>query len=443
MKKRQEMAVAVKRWFLLMVAAALVFGVSGCAFPSQNVKDLLGAPAIGEGQGEIREALAAYLGEDPQYKYPKEGSWLSPLVMADLNGDGVEEGVVLYSVANSTGANKGRGNNVYLAVLEHKDGKWVVQSDVPGPDIEVASLQVADLLGDGTQQILVGYASSNLKSKILTLYLYSEASLKIVYQLPYSRYGLFHFSESSGTDLVVVSPEDQVAGMQLYFLPTAEGEFLAPSQPVALDPNFIGCLQIAPSMDAEGAPLLVIDGVYDKGLLASQFVYFSGEHFYTVDDSGKMRADTGRMNPLLLSQDIDGDGVVEVPRRVGNNTIPTLNGDKNLEYIEWLDFKRADFNGLEPVVEQFGLLDSDREIYIKLPEEWQGRIKVVDGSQKGEWVLQNAQTLKPLLSVKTFKPEQTAPMDGLLVPGTDNTYILPGESLTALEIQQVAVKRMG
>ncbi len=423
----------MRRALLFCVAACLLFVLGGCSLTSQNVKDLLRAPALGPGQGEIQDALAAYLGEEPQYKFPKEGEWRSPLIRADLNGDGQEEGILLYSVANSTSGNKTKGNNVYIAVLEEKDGKWVVQADLDGADIEVASFSVVDLLGDGTKQILIGYASANLKSKVLTLYQYQDAALKIVYQMPYSRYDIVDFGEEADSGLVLVSPEDQVAGLQLHFLPVRQGAFLDPEPPVKLDSNFIACLTIAASRNEENEQFLVIDGMFDKGLIASQFVYFSGEHFYTVDDSGKMRAESGRLNPLLQSRDIDNDGMLEIPRRVGNDPIFTVNGDKNLEYIEWLDFRKVEYGALEPVVEQFGLLDSDRKLYIRLPEEWRGRIKVADGSQKGEWMIQNVQTLSTLLMLKTYEEDQTPPRGSLKVPGADNTFIVYGSSLTMQE----------
>ena len=435
-----HVAVQWRRALLFCVSVCMLFVLGGCSFTSQNVKDLLRAPALGPGQREIQEALAAYLGEEPQYKFPKEGDWRSPLIRADLNGDGQEEGILLYSVANSTSGNKEKGNNVYIAVLEEKNGKWVVQADLDGADIEVASFAVVDLLKDGTKQILIGYASANLKSKVLTLYQYQDAALKTVYQMPYSRYEIVDFGEKLDSGLALVSPEDQVAGLQLHFLPVRQGAFLDPEPPVKLDPNFIACLTIAASRNEEGEQFLVVDGMFDKGLIASQFVYFSGEHFYTVDDSGKMRAESGRLNPLLQSRDIDDDGMLEIPRRVGNDPIFTVNGDKNLEYIEWLDFRKVEYGALEPVVEQFGLLDSDRKLYIRLPEEWRGRIKVADGSRKGEWIIQNVQTLSPLVTLRVYEEDQTPPQDALKVPGADNTFIVFGSALTLQE--EIVIKAM-
>ncbi len=117
-----------------------------------------------------------------------------------------------------------------------------------------------------------------------------------------------------------------------------------------------------------------------------------------------------------------------------------MNGDKNLEYIEWLDFRKVEYGALEPVVEQFGLLDSDRKLYIRLPEEWRGRIKVADGSRKGEWIIQNVQTLSPLVTLRVYEEDQTPPQDALKVPGADNTFIVFASALTLQE--EIVIKAM-
>lgn len=418
------------RVFLLSVLfVALVTSFTSCAFAPQNLENLLRAPALGSGQGEIQEALTLYLsGEEPQYKYPKEGEWRSPLIQADLNGDGVEEGVLLYSLVNSTTANKEKGNNVYIAVLEQKDGVWFVQADLDSQAAEVASFEVVDLLGDNTRQLIVGYASANLTAKTFVLYQYIDGTLTTIHRKSYSRYELGDFTGRGGTDLVLVSPVEQLDGLQFQYLPVKNGQFLEPQAPVKLDSNFASCAGIYPSLSNEGEQVLVVDGVLETKMLASQLVYFSGEHFFVTDDAGKMRGESGRLNPILKAKDIDDDGIVEIPRRVGKYEIRTINNDKHLEYVEWVDF-----TGPEPISKEFGLLDTDRGVFVGLPADWQGRISVTDGKEKGEWVVQNAQTLDTLLQLRFYGEEDLPPRNSVLVPGTSSVYIVPSSSVTAEE----------
>ncbi len=427
--------ILLKRWFVCGIALCLAAVMVGCApLALQNVNDLLRAPELGQGQGEIQKALAAYLGEQPEYKYPKEGDWRSPLIVEDLDGDGIAEGILLYSLAGSTTAR--RGNNVYVAVLEQQDGTWTVTQDLEGAGTEVASFEVASLLGGNTKQLIVGFAASaNLSNKSLSLYEYKDHQLgDLLYPTPYSRYELADFTGGGNTDLVIVTPDDQLGGLKLQYIPTSSGSLNLGLPPVKLDANFFSCSGIYPSSSADGSRLLVVDGVTDTKILTSDILYFSGEHFYKVDDSGALVGETARANPLLGARDIDGDGIVEIPQRVGMTEIVTLAGDKHLEYVQWMDFTAA-----QPQVKQFGLVDSGKGAYIHLPDAWMDKIRIQDGTAAEEWVIQDEASRRRLLSLRVFEGGETPPLDAILVSRVSRAYLLPSNTLTAAERKAITV----
>ncbi len=403
--------------------------LSGCAsLTFQNTNELLRAPALGEEQGEIQKALAATLDQEPQFKFPKEGGMQSPLLIADLDGDGNDEGAVLYSVQDSAAGVQDKGSQVYLAILEKQDKQWVVTQDALGLGSDVASFDVADLLGDGSQQLIVGYAAANLSNKTLALYQYSDNQLIEVYHTPYSRYALGDFTGQGGTDLVWVSRDDQVGDLQLLHMPVEAGAFTAPHTPVKLESNITACDGLYPSLGANGSRVLVVDGVVANNMLASQLVYFSGEHFYTLDDATRLLGDSARANPLLKARDIDGNGVVEIPIPV-SGSIQVEAGDKQLQFIEWIDFITG-----EPTVKNFGLLDSNRGVYTSLPGSWQGNITVTDGVKEDEWVVRDRETERSLVRLKTLEADEEMPSDDVVrLPGFSNTYLIASKTLSKTE----------
>ncbi|MDL2253127.1 hypothetical protein LJC49_03550 [Ruminococcaceae bacterium OttesenSCG-928-I18] len=414
-------------------ALCLALLLAGCApLTMQNINDLLRAPELGQGQGEVQKALAAYLGEQPEYKYPKEGGMRSPLIVEDLNGDGVNEGILLYSLANSS--TPGRSGNVYVAVLEQQEDEWVVTQDLEGAGSEVASFELADLFDNGQKQIVVGYASANLNTKIFSLYEYADGQLAdLIYPAAYSRYELADFSGQGGMSLVIVSPDDQLGGLNLQYIPPKEGVLDLSLTPIKLDTNFSSCAGIYPSSSSEGQ-LLVVDGVTETQVLASEILHFSGEHFFKVDDGGTIVGETARTNPLLNTRDIDGDEVVEIPRRVGMTEIVTLAGDKHLEYVEWMDFTTE-----EPKSKQFGIVDSDKGVYIRLPEPWRENIRIEDGKQSGEWSIRDTATRATLLTLEIFDGGQAPPMDAILVSRISDAYLVLSSSLPSYERNTIAV----
>lgn len=423
----------MRRLTSLVACLLVVLLLSGCgSLAYQNITDLLRAPALGGGYDEIQLALKQYLGgEEPQYKFPKEGSYRSPIVLVDLDGDGKNEAVLLYSMDDSTALGREKGNKVYVAVLQKLDGAWQVVQDVQGPTTDVASLQVSDLLGDGTRQLIVGFASANLSGKTFSLYIYQNTRLVKLYEYGYSRYAIADFTGRGGNDLVLVTRDDDPDGLQLVYIPTAEGRFLLdePPTPVPLDPLCVNCVGIWPSTLPDGERILVLDGVaVDSGALYSQVVYYSGQRFYTIGDSSILRGPTSRQNSLLRSRDIDGDGVVEIPVRAGNK-VETPEGDKNLEFVDWKDFT----SDAEPQTKQYGLLDSDRSVYVRLPSAWRGQVSVADGYAKNEWVLLRTRSQQTLMTMHTLEAGQNPPLGAVRVPGSTSSYLLLGNGLTEEE----------
>lgn len=408
--------------------------LAGCApFGIQNVNDLLRAPALGEGQGEVQEALAGEVGDEIEFKFPKEGDQRSPLVMADLDGDGVEEAVVLYSLPAGAAL---ASSNVRIAVLARQaDESWAVVQDEEGVASDVASLEVADLLADGTKQVLVGYATANLGTKTLAIYRYREGGLVADKPILYSRYALGDFTGRGGTDLIVVSRDDQVSGLLMQYIPAVDGAFDYSQNAVPLGTGFnlTSCLGLYASESAAGEErLIVADCLVDEtNMLVSPIIHYSNERFYEAGTADQI-GETGRQTRLLTSRDIDGDGIVEVPRRVGNEAVITPKGDKNLEFIEWMDF-----TGEAPLRKQFGLLDTDRGVYIRLPDGWLGGedgeeallVQVVDGSGEGEWAIENKITRRRLLSLVIYGEGEEPPEEAELASEASNAWLVPQSSL--------------
>lgn len=433
----------VKRLVAALLAVGLTFLLAGCSsLTFQNVNELLRAPELGQGLDEIQKALKAYLGgEEPQYKFPRGGDWRSPLIRTDLNNDGREEAILLYSVPEASAAYREKGGNVYIAVLEQIENVWTVVQDIQGLSTEVLSLEVANLLGDGSRQLIVCYANANLTSRVFALYQYLGLKLLQTHQFSYSRYEIGDFTGRGSDTLVLVSGTEQSGGLLLYYLSVKKDAFVPESQltPVKLDVNFVSCVGISPSAAPGGGHLLVVDGHMstDTGALASQFVYYSAENdlFYTTDDFNALRSTTSRLSPLLKSRDVDNDGIVEIPQLMRSVPVLANSGivERELDYVEWVDFTDA-----EPVRKQYGLMDPDRGLYVRFPQEWYGKVEILSGEKSGEWHVQNRASQKLLLSLRSFGQGEMPPVGASRVPGTTNYYLLIDSGVSTEDRQQIS-----
>lgn len=429
--------VALLCCFVLLLAGCTPLGV-------QNINELLRAPALGEGQGEVQKALELELGDGVEYKFPKEGDERSPILMADLDGDGTREALLLYSIPAGTVTD--HSSNVYVAVMKRQGDEWKLVQRIEGAGSEVASLEAADLLGDGTTQVLVGYAPANFTSRFLAVYQWQDGKLRLASErtTTYSRYELADFTGRGGKDLIIVSADNQLSGLLLQHVPVVDGQLDYSKETVALGTGMKvqSCAGMYPSVNAEGEHLIVVDMITENDLLVSQFIYYWGEQFVGQPNPEAFLGNTGRMNPLLKSQDIDGDDIVEIPQRVGNEKVITLNGDKDLEFVKWMDFTPA-----EPLRKEFGILDSDRGVYIRLPHAWLDSengvdtlsVKVQDGAGEGEWFLEDIASRKQLLSLRIFEPGTDPPMGAVQVSQISNAWLVLSPTLSGSEERAVGI----
>ncbi len=77
----------------------------------------------------------------------------------------------------------------------------------------------------------------------------------------------------------------------------------------------------------------------------------------------------------LVSQDLDGDGIVEIPTQPDEAGLLNMSQSRRMDFIVWMDYT-------SPHPEKsFGLLDKETNCYIELPMEWEGNLKLTDSEQ--------------------------------------------------------------
>ena len=82
----------------------------------------------------------------------------------------------------------------------------------------------------------------------------------------------------------------------------------------------------------------------------------------------------------LVSRDLDGDGIVEIPTQPDEAGLLNLSQSRRMDFIVWMDYTSP-----EPE-KSFGLLDEESSCYIELPAEWEGNLMLTDSTEGEEAV---------------------------------------------------------
>ena len=142
----------------------------------------------------------------------------------------------------------------------------------------------------------------------------------------------------------------------------------------------------APPPRLEGGRYLVLDGW--TGLsgnnLATVLLYFDEESQQMLPaeqiSTSELYNASLRNVSTLVSRDLDGDGIVEIPTQPDEAGLLNLSQSRRMDFIVWMDYTSP-----EPE-KSFGLLDEESSCYIELPAEWEGNLMLTDSAEGEEAV---------------------------------------------------------
>ena len=360
------------RWLACVLLCLLL---AGCSMPGEQVQveELLRAPKLSGDYGDVQTALNDWLGESAQLKYPMQGDLLSPFLLQDLDGDGRQDAAVLYTTAQSS--------NVCIAILQKDDADiWHVRQNVEGLADTVESVGLAQLQPGDATQLVVGYTAAQ-GDHYLAVYSYTDGVLSTILEQQYQQYLVEDITGGGNQDLILMSTLED-GGVQIELLTVdKEGSFQQVAVMGLSANRFAGCASVAAGVGADGRHYLVLDGWtgISGNNMASALLRFDEDTQQMVPadqiSTEKLYTASLRNVPSLVSQDLDGDGIVEIPTQPDEAGLLNMSQSRRMDFIVWMDYT-------SPHPEKsFGLLDEETNCYIELPMEWEGNLKLTDSEQ--------------------------------------------------------------
>ena len=360
------------RWLACVLLCLLL---AGCSMPGEQVQveELLRAPKLSGDYGDVQTALNDWLGESAQLKYPMQGDLLSPFLLQDLDGDGRQDAAVLYTTAQSS--------NVCIAILQKDDADiWHVRQNVEGLADTVESVGLAQLQPGDATQLVVGYTAAQ-GDHYLAVYSYTDGVLSTILEQQYQQYLVEDITGGGNQDLILMSTLED-GGVQIELLTVdKEGSFQQVAVMGLSANRFAGCASVAAGVGADGRHYLVLDGWtgISGNNLASVLLRFDEDMQQMVPadqiSTEKLYTASLRNVPSLVSQDLDSDGIVEIPTQPDEAGLLNMSQSRRMDFIVWMDYT-------SPHPEKsFGLLDEETNCYIELPMEWEGNLKLTDSEQ--------------------------------------------------------------
>lgn len=351
----------MKRKFALFIALtfSLAISLNGCTF-STSIDTLLSPPKLTSQQEKIYEALTNSVGENIDLQYPKSGDNLSAFTIADLDGDGTDEALVLYCY--------NKEDELRMNVLDETDGKWLSVSDLPAAGTEIEKIDIKPLGEAGNINIVIGYTVTSGAGKTVAVYQYKNSSLGMAFSSTYDYYYTDDFDGDEKNEIFMIqniTNTEEKSKAVMYEIDIAG---LYHPHEVELNSLASDCAKISFGTLYDGSNGIYIDESVGTSIIQTEIlkVYKNGISAMKFDVE-KTKRSSG-----YLSIDIDGDDTIETP--IQNELFPGYSEtDSDKIYItSWLTMSK---DGLMEKYSGYYSLSSGMAFMI--PSSWDGKVTCV------------------------------------------------------------------
>ena len=291
----------LQRILAAVIVTALL--LSGCASLGFGKSEILTPPKASGIRAEVQKLIETDAGGAYSLIYPTDGANKSGLFLHDVNNDGIEEAVALYTTADNT-------SRVLIAQQRDDAFRLLGSADIYSAD--VSELSFIDFDGNGREELLLGFAIG-IRHAVLQTFLITDGVTTSNTEEGFVDYVTGDFDKDSSTDILLMMTPESASSAKARLLSLSEKGFSEKSS-CEIDPaviSYTGLRFDKLNGDLYGA---AADGKLGEGEYTTQLIYY--------DSAAKIL-----VNPLYLNSnykrttrtsavtcmDIDGDGAINIP----------------------------------------------------------------------------------------------------------------------------------
>lgn len=363
--------------FIVCCAAFLVASLmSGCSIANLDSKDLMRPPRPTGEKAQIQHVIEQNAGaEKYTFKYPQSGDYRSAVILSDITGDGEEEALGFYRT-------KGENPQTHLVIIDEvgtgDNKEWQIVGEFTTAFPEVTEVDFADINGDGAKEIIVGWNANSTVTNVLSVYTYdNQQCTQVSSDEIYYEYAIGDFTQSGFDSILLMNlnSADKDATAALYCYNDHEKKIIQISQ-TAMDQEVTRIYNVTSGkLDGSGSCAAFADGI--TGLrYNTQIVYFDIEEFqlkcHTI--SSGLISEYDSMNikySSVYSQDINADGIVDVPICT---RMPSDDASAGMEYASLISW--CNFDPDSELVTTIRTLAANYYggFYYIMPDSWAGKV---------------------------------------------------------------------
>lgn len=346
---------------------ALLAAILAAGSCSASVENLLSPPRLDEEQSAIYDALKSSMSGDIHLKYPKSGQYRSAFVVQNIDDEETEEAIVFYEASNVSDG----GSSLRLNFLDKENGEWVSVYDFAALGSEVERVRFADL-GNGKTSIIITYTIQNSSDSATSVLHYENGIPTEVYKGRHVYMNLIDINDDGADEMFLINGEKTSGTAAAYLLGWTDEGFATLSS-AALGGGFSSCRNVLLGQcDADGYRAIFIDCSLSDGTFGTHALVCFDRRIAAVEGLSELISRrTNTYTPDNFSQDIDGDGIIEIPSTAVFPGYENLTRPEQVNMTAWYQIEAQGYK-VRPDRLSYVSIRGDYALFI--PTRWEGRV---------------------------------------------------------------------
>lgn len=375
---------------------------------------LLAPPLFYDEYEGLVELFRSQSGANVSLCAPYEGEYRSAIIVEDFDDDNDDEAMIFYREAANDPVAKAR-------FYESSDGEWTQAGDFAGHGNQVENVTVRDMNGDGVSEIIVFWSVSGVSvGKSLSVYHTPGNNVKFK-EISNEACSVSMIEDIDGDSLddiflITQTSNAAVAPQRSARLFGFSGSTAVLKGDVRVDANISNYVAVKTEKSESGSYRIYVDALKGEGQMITELIVWDSARRKLVAplfDEATMSTMLTHRNEPIMSADINGDGVLDVPSQaeIFSSSENEMTIDPNHLYItSWMNFFD---DGNETVVNS--LVNYDNGYMLTLDSRERFALSVEDVAEENRWVVKEkiAETaeekeLYSITRVSADKAEQAA-----------------------------------
>lgn len=319
---------AVKKCILLLAGLALAAVLSGCTVFDSSVEQLFTLPRMAPEYTGLSQQLDSLISQGYEYASPSGGRNIQSVQMVDLEDDGRQEALVFL---------RRSADEKPLKIMVYRldgDDSYSLLCTIESSGTAVDSVYYQDLNGDGRQELIVGW---RISADVQTLAAYSiEPEPVALMSCGYSRFSIQDLNGDGAPSLLVIRADGELGPVAEFY--GWQEEQMGVSYRCRLSSSITALNRgsVVTGMADRDTPAVFITGVDTTSMAVTDILIYRPEAGLVNVALDKTSGVSAAVYPYrqLAPQDIDGDGVTEIPCPLGDSAAEQTDG-----LVSWMSWQ--------------------------------------------------------------------------------------------------------